>query len=143
MPDHVQFLVVFGPFERRQSRGNCIVRPWLDFDVVRWVGVYQVDRRPVQKPIHVLGLGRIRTKKSVVTQDPKVARLGGCLVGRLGNIVGVGQARGAIAQESHELFARKTSEVHVEVELLQLYELAVSFSWSQSDSFAVWLSAMR
>jgi hypothetical protein len=51
-----------------------------------------VNGLAAQESVHVLVLAAITAKQAVIAQDPQVAGLRDRLVGRLGDVVGVGQA---------------------------------------------------
>ncbi len=47
--------------------------------------------RLLDQRLLVLGLARIAAEQAIVADDPQVAQLGDCFVGRCGYLVGVGQ----------------------------------------------------
>ena len=57
----------------------------------------------------------------MITENPQVARLGSCLVGRLGNLVGIGQAvLHARVEELGQFVLVETQQAEVEVARLQV-----------------------
>ena len=107
--------------------------------LTRWIG------GAVEQAVHVRGLAAVAAQQAVVAEQPQVARLGDGLVGRLGHVVGVGQAVGRLgAQQAQQLVGREAGQVQVEVHLLQAGQLQRAACRRPSrDSVAVWLSAMR
>ena len=75
----------------------ALLRARLDLHVVGRVGGEQVDGRAVEQAVEVRGAAGVAAEQPVVAEEPEVARLGGRLVGRLGDVVGVGQARRVVA----------------------------------------------
>ena len=59
-------------------------------DAIGGIAVDQVDRLTSEQAIHILGSGRIAAKEPMVAQDPEIAFLGDCFVGRFGNSIGIG-----------------------------------------------------
>src|SRR6266849_10043164 len=102
MADQVEFLVMSAMLERAQAGGDGIVAARLDADVIGGIGTDQVDGCSRQQPIDVVGIPRVPREKPMISQEPKVSRLGDGLVRRLGNVVGVGLA-GSRAQELAKL----------------------------------------
>jgi len=78
--------------EGTQAGSDGVVRARFHPHVVRWVGVNQVHRVAGQQPVHVLGLSRIATEQSVVSENPRLSRLVHRLVGWFGHLVGIAQA---------------------------------------------------
>ena len=102
----------------------ALLRARLDLDVVGRVGVHQVDGGAVQQAIHVLGLAAVAAEQAVVAEEPQVARLRDRLVGRLGHVVGVGQALVRLRPEQpQQLVGGEAGQVQVEVHLLELGQL--------------------
>ncbi len=63
----------------------------VELDAVRRVGREQRRRRPVEEPRDVVGARRVAAQDPVVAEAPELARLDVRLLGRLGDLVGVGQ----------------------------------------------------
>ena len=64
----------------------------VELDAVRRVGREEGRRRPVEEARHVVGVRRVAAQDPVVAQAPELARLDVRLLGRLGHLVGVGEA---------------------------------------------------
>ena len=63
----------------------------VELDAVRRVGREQRRRRAVEEPGHVVGVGGVAAQQAVVAEAPELARLDVRLLGRLGDLVGVGE----------------------------------------------------
>ena len=62
---HVELLVVGGPLEGGQAGGDGVVGARLDADVVRRVGVDQLDGLAVEQPVHVGCAGAVAAEEAV------------------------------------------------------------------------------
>lgn len=77
--------------EGRQASGDGVVAAGLNPDVVRRVGVDQVNGRTVEQPVDVPRVASVAAEQPMIAENPQVARLGDRLVRRLGYLVGIGQ----------------------------------------------------
>jgi hypothetical protein len=73
MPGYVQALVMGRALETRQTGGDGVVAPRLDFHVVRWIGVHEMDCGAVKKAVHVFRLAAIGAEQAVLAENPQVA----------------------------------------------------------------------
>jgi len=109
---------------RGDARRDRVVAPRLNLHVVRRVGVDQVDRLPVEQPVHVLGAGAVAAQQAVLAEHPQVAGLGDRVVRRLGHGVGVGQPLLHAGVEQHgQLVGVEAEQRPVDAGLLELGQL--------------------
>jgi hypothetical protein len=66
MAGQVELLVMRGSPERAESGGDGVVRARLDFDVVRGIGIDQVNGLAAEEPIDVCVFGGVAAQKAVV-----------------------------------------------------------------------------
>ena len=128
-----------------QAGGDGVVRPRLDLHVVRRVGVDQVDGGAVEQPVHVLGLAGVAAQQAVLAEEPQVAGLRDRLVGRLGDVVGVGPGRRSSRTPAAAAARRRRSRSGRGRSPSPGAPPAPAAACRRpsSDSVAVWLSAMR
>ncbi len=106
-------------FEGAQTGGDRVVTAWFDLNVVRRIGVHQVDGRAVEEAVDIFRLAAVATQQAVFTEQPNIAWLRDRLIGRLGYVVGIALAAIRYFQQASEFLGGEACEVEVEVQLLQ------------------------
>jgi hypothetical protein len=102
-----------------QAGRDRVIAAWFNPDIVRRVGVHQVNGLASKQPIHSFRLAAVATEQTMFAEQPEVTGLRLGLVGRLGNEVRIRAAGVRLGiQQACQLRLREPRQVEVEIEIL-------------------------
>ncbi len=89
--------------------------------VVRRVRVDEMNLCAVEQPVEVLDTRTIAAQQSMVAKNPQIAWLRDGIVGRLGNVVGIGQTFLHVRiKQPGQVVLRESDQVEIEIHPLQV-----------------------